>query len=80
MRRLSLPLVALTLGGLGLAHIQLVYQQNGSPLSWSNPSAVSIVIHEGGSADIAGASDELAIRNGIDAWNEVDGTDRKSVV
>jgi hypothetical protein len=74
MRRLSLPLVALTLGGLGLAHIQLVYQQNGSPLSWSNPSAVSIVIHEGGSADIAGASDELAIRNGIDAWNEVDGT------
>ena len=79
MSRLVLLLAATALAGLGLAHVQLVYQNNGNPLSWSNPTAISVVIQEDGSDNVPDASDEVAIRNGIAAWNAVEGTTARLV-
>lgn len=79
MSRLVTLLAATALAGLGLAHVQLVYQNNGNPLSWSNPTAIPVVIQEDGSDNVPDASDEVAIRNGIAAWNAVEGTTARLV-
>jgi hypothetical protein len=59
---------ALTLGVT--AHVRLIYSGNGQELAWSNPGSVSIVIQSVGSADVTDSSDEVALRNAIDAWND----------
>lgn len=57
------------------AHVRLVYQGNGAPLFWANPSNVSLVINSDGSDDINDGSESTAIRNAMSAWNGAGGTD-----
>ena len=57
-----------------VAHVRLVYSVNGNVLFWSNPTSISIVINDAGSDDVTDLSDDIALRNSIDAWNRVTGT------
>lgn len=57
-----------------VAHVRLINPNNGAELYWSNPSNVSIVINDAGSEDVPDASDEVAMRNAIDAWNDIAGS------
>lgn len=68
---------ALLAGSLLYAHVRLIYSGNGNVLYWSSPSKVSIVINSDGSDDIDDGSHFTAIRNAIDAWNEVPGSTAK---
>lgn len=78
MRRLFVNLLrigfVLLAGGLLYAHVRLIYSGNGNVLFWSNPGNVSIVINSDGSDDIHDSSHFTAIRNAIDAWNDVPGS------
>lgn len=69
-------LVAAAVLGVGAAvaaHIRLIHPGNGRALHWGRPQDVSIVIQAAGSDDLPDASHTTAIRNAIDAWNEVPG-------
>ncbi len=61
------------------AHVRLIYSGNGQELAWSNPANVSIVIQSVGSADVADSSDEMALRNAIDEWNNTTNTTARLV-
>lgn len=74
MRIHKKAIVGLALAGaltIGLtAHVRLIYTGNGQELAWSNPGNISIVIQSVGSDDVLDSSDETAMRNAIDAWND----------
>lgn len=61
------------LGAAGLAHVRLLNPGNGNPLFWGTPQSVGIVISQTGSDDIADRSEDTALRNAIDAWNDSPG-------
>jgi len=67
---------ALAIGGAAglIAHERLRVDED-TPLDWPNPTNVGIVINSAGSADIADGSHETALRLGIEAWNDADGSD-----
>ncbi|MCA9002218.1 MAG: matrixin family metalloprotease, partial [Planctomycetes bacterium] len=61
---------ALTAGVV--AHVRLIYSGNGQELAWTSPGNLSVVIQSEGSDNVADLSDATALRNAIDAWNDVD--------
>lgn len=65
--------VPLAVGALW-AHVRLIHPSTGSPLYWTDPSQVGIVIQSGGSDDLPDGSHETALRNAIQEWNRADGT------
>jgi len=71
---LALAAGALLAAPLAYAHVRLIHSGNGVPLYWSNPHAISIVIHAAGSDDIDDESCAPALRNAIAAWNAVPGS------
>ena len=73
-RILALGLAVLSGASIGAAHIRL-QTSGGLPLRWFTPENVGIVINDVGSEDIGGAGHLPALRNAIDAWNQVDGTE-----
>ena len=77
----ALLLCATVLAGAALVRgsLRLINPSNGAPLHWSNPAAISVVIHDAGSDDIADGSHETALRMAIDAWNDVDGSGARLV-
>lgn len=85
MRLLTIKRLGLALAGasalalLGLAHVRLTHPGNNLPLFWSDPANISIVSSSTGSDDIADGSEETALRNAIDAWNDATGTTARLV-
>ncbi len=63
---------ALSLGAA--AHVRLIYSGNGQQLAWSNPANISIVVQSLGSEDVTDSSDEIALRNAIEEWNNTTNT------
>ena len=75
LSRIALIVAAVAFPTAGLvAHVRLVHPSNGTPLRWSNPATVSIVINATGSDDIADGSHETSLRMAIQDWNAVTGT------
>jgi hypothetical protein len=76
LRRLLPLAAALGLGCAALvsAHVRLVHPTSKSPLYWSNPASVGIVVGETGSDDLPDGSHTTALRNAIDEWNSIEGT------
>jgi hypothetical protein len=73
--RAALLVPALVLASAaGLAHVPLVHPSNGTPLTWSTPSNIGIVINSTGSDDITDGSHETALRLAIEEWNAASGT------
>lgn len=70
----GLILAALLGTATGLAHVRLHSGNPSTPLSWTTPSGVSIVINSTGSDDILDGSHLTALRTAIDAWNDIPGT------
>jgi hypothetical protein len=66
--------VLLAASSASLVHVPLHNPSNKAPLFWANPSSVGIVINSAGSDDIADGSHFTALRNAIDAWNRVPGS------
>ncbi len=64
----------LAVAALGLAHVRLTHPGTNNPLYWGDPTRISIVSSSIGSDDIADKSEETALRNAIDAWNDATGT------
>ena len=60
-------------------YLRLINPSTGAALWWGAPSAVSVVIHTTGSDDIDDGSHIPALRNAIDAWNDVEGTSAQLV-
>ena len=56
------------------AHERLRVSGSGIPLAWSSPASIGIVINSGGSDDIPDGSHETALRDAIQAWNGVPGS------
>jgi hypothetical protein len=56
------------------AHVRLRHPSSGSPLFWSAPQSIGIVIQSAGSDDVSDGSDEAALRGAIATWNGVGGT------
>ena len=81
VRRLIAALLACALCGLAavFAHVRLIHPTNGTPLYWSDPQNIGIVISSTGSADIDDTSEETALRNAIDAWNDAGGSTARLV-
>ena len=67
-------ILGLALSTAVVAHVRLIYSGNGQELSWNNPSNLTYVVQDMGSADVPGLSDDIALRNAADAWNEVSDT------
>lgn len=57
------------------AHERLRVSGSGIPLAWSSPASIGIVINSDGSDDIPDGSHETALRDAIQAWNGVPGSD-----
>jgi hypothetical protein len=62
-------------GAAGLVAHERLRVNESTPLHWSNPAAVGIVINSTGSSDIADGSHETALRMAIQAWNDAEGSD-----
>ncbi|MFT6108009.1 MAG: hypothetical protein ACJA2W_000918 [Planctomycetota bacterium] len=62
------------------AHVRLRYSVNGTPLSWSSPENISLVFNSDGSDDVADGSEETALRNAVDQWNAVYGSQARIVI
>ncbi len=73
-KQVSTVVSLLLLVALAAAHVRIVYDGNGQAIYWNNPSNVSVVIQSTGSDNINDGSDEVALRNAIDAWNDVTST------
>ena len=71
--------LALGLAGLAVGHVRLIHPGTGKALYWSDPGNVSVVIQEAGSDDIPDGSHATALRNAIDAWNDVAGSSARLV-
>ncbi|MBK7875442.1 MAG: IPT/TIG domain-containing protein [Planctomycetes bacterium] len=74
-RRLLVGLLALAAfaGAIVTAHVRLIHPGNGKSLRWGRPQDVSIVLSSMGSDDVHDGSHLSALRNAIDAWNDVPG-------
>jgi len=57
-----------------LAHVRLAHPSTGSPLHWSAPGNVSLVLQAEGSDDVPGVSDAQALRLALQDWNALTGT------
>ena len=77
--RFGTLVLGLVLSTAVIAHVRLIYSGNGQELSWNNPSNLTFVVQEMGSADVPGLSDDIALRNAADAWNAVSGTNAQLV-
>lgn len=73
-QQISTGISLLLIVALAAAHVRIVYQGNGQAIYWNNPSSVSVTIQSAGSDNINDGSDEIALRNAIDAWNDVTST------
>lgn len=73
MKARLLTVLALAFAAAAFAHVRLINPSSGSELSWGNAGNISIVINDAGSADVADASDEVALQNAIAAWNDANG-------
>jgi hypothetical protein len=73
-KQVSTGVSLLLVVALAAAHVRIVYDGNGQAIYWNNPSSVSVVIQSTGSDNINDGSDEVALRNAIDAWNDVTST------
>lgn len=62
------------------AHVRLRYSANGTPLRWSSPESISIVVNSDGSDDVANGSHETAIESAVEAWNNVPGSEARIVI
>ena len=84
MRRL-LPIglvaaaVCIGLTAVGAAHIRLLHPIFGVPLTWSDPEAIDIVIHETGPDDLSDRSHETALRLALAEWNAALGGDAQLI-
>jgi hypothetical protein len=78
VKRLSLVLLGALLCAVPvarlLAHVRLAHPSSGTPLRWSSPSAISVVVQADGSDDVAGPSDAIALRLALADWNALTGT------
>ncbi len=72
--------VAAILAASVTAHVRLRYQEDGTPLRWTSPENISLVINSDGSDDIADGSHETAIRSAVEAWNSVYGSRARMVI
>lgn len=66
--------VALISSAAVWAHVRLIHPSNGSPLFWSAPGNIGIVINDVGSDNLSDGSDETALRSAINEWNSISGT------
>ncbi len=73
LRRAAILFGAALLPLAGFAHVRLMNPGNGNPLFWNDPTNVGIVISSVGSDNIADRSEDTALRNAIDAWNDSPG-------
>lgn len=59
---------------LSSAHIRLRHPGNLNPLWWADDTNISVVTSSIGSGDIADESEDTALRNAYDAWNDASGS------
>lgn len=74
LARAAALVACVAFGALGAAHVRLRYEQNGSPLFWSDPDGVDVTIQSNGSDDIGDGSHATAIQAAVEAWNAVEGS------
>lgn len=73
-RPLFVAAVVLVCAAGALGHVRLLHDTLGTPLRWSNPGNVGIVINSAGSDDLPDGSHEAALRLAIEKWNAVPGS------
>ncbi len=74
LRRYALPLALVLSTAWAGAHVRLIFSDNGNVLYWQSPSSISVVINSAGSDDLPDRTQYPALRNAIDEWNAVTGT------
>ncbi|MEM8711782.1 MAG: matrixin family metalloprotease, partial [Planctomycetota bacterium] len=62
------------------AHVRLRYSVDGTPLRWTSPESISLVVNSAGSDDVPNGSHETAIESAVEAWNEVPGSRARLVI
>lgn len=74
MHRKLLLFLGVLCASFVIAHVRLIYSANGNVLFWTSPGSISFVINETGSADVPDDGHMPALRNAVQAWNDVTGT------
>lgn len=77
--RPAVGLALAVLAGAVAAHVRLHHPSTKQKLSWQNEQSIGIVINAAGSDDVADGSHFTALRNAIDAWNDVAGSTARLV-
>lgn len=78
-KRLATGLCAVAFTCLAGAHVRLIYSANGNVLFWQDPASIGIAFNANGSANVSDGSDLLALRNAVDSWNGIGGTDAQLI-